>query len=164
VEQRLESPADKCRFTPWLNKDTEKDKKMNFAIGNTQAIGWKRFKVGYVAAAAALALAVTAAVGIAFTLDGGSGPSGSSSTVQPAPRPRVQPAQTYIYVVGSQEEAIALESAFNEALALGTTSDLYDVLVVDTPEAEASLQLAQKELADARLPGTPSGVTLIDTR
>jgi hypothetical protein len=62
------------------DKDNRKDTKMSFAIGRTQAIGWKRFKVGYVAAAAALALAVTAAVGIAFT-DGGSGPSSPSRRV-----------------------------------------------------------------------------------
>jgi hypothetical protein len=137
---------------------------MNFAIGNTQAISWKRFRVGYVAAATALALAVTAAVGIAFTWDGDSGRSAAPSTVQSSPQARVEAPHTYIYVVSSQKEAIALETAFNEALALGTTSNFYDVLVVDTPEAEARLQLAQKELAEAGLPGTPSGVTFVDTR
>jgi hypothetical protein len=135
---------------------------MSFISSTTFPTAWRRIKGGYVALAAAAALAVTAAVGFAFTLDGASGPSTSSSTVQPASRLRVQPAQTYIYVVDSQEEAIALEMAFNEALALGTTSDFYDVLVVDTPAAEANLQLAQKELADTGLPGT--GVTFVDTR
>jgi hypothetical protein len=124
----------------------------------------RRIKGGHVALAAAVVLAVTAAAGIAFTLDGGSGPSTSSTTVQPVPRARVQPTQVYIYVVGSQEEAIALETAFNEALALGNTSDLYEVMVVDTPEAEAGFQLAQKELTEAGLPGTPSGVTFVDSR
>jgi hypothetical protein len=137
---------------------------MSFISSTTFPTTWRRIKGGYVALATAAALAVAAAAGIAFTLDGGSGPSSSSSTVQPASRMRVQPAQTYIYVVGSQKEAIALEMAFNEALALGTTSDLYDVLVVDTAEAEARLQLAQKELAEVGLPGTPSGVTFVDTR
>jgi hypothetical protein len=137
---------------------------MNFAIGKTQATGWKRLKVGYVVAAAALALAVTAAVGIAFARDGGSGPSAAPSIVQPAPQARLQPPLTYIYVVSSQEEAIPLETMLDEARTLAITNDLYEVLVVDTPEAEASLQLAQKELADAGLPGTPSGVTLVDTR
>jgi hypothetical protein len=137
---------------------------MSFISSTTIPTTWRRVKGGYVALAAAAVLAVTAAAGIAFTLDGGSGPSSSPSTVQLAPRARVQSAQTYIYVVGSQEEAIALEMAFNEALALGTTSDFYEVMVVDTPEAEVRLQLAQKELADAGLPGTPSGVTFVDTR
>jgi hypothetical protein len=137
---------------------------MSFISSTTFPTTWRRIKGGYVGLAAGAVLAVTAAVGIAFTLDGGSGPSSSSSTVQPAPRVRVQPAQTYIYVVGSQEEAIALEMAFNEALALGTTSDLYKVMVVDTPEAEARLQLAQKELTDAGLSGNSVGVTLVETR
>jgi hypothetical protein len=161
--------APSSRETTLLLKDAssvrkEKEQEMSFTTGATFPSGWRRIKGGYVALAAAAALAVTAAVGMAFTLDGGSGPSSSSSTVQPAPRARVQPAQTFIYVVGSQEEAIALEMAFNEALALGTTSDFYDVLVVDTPVGEASFQLSQRELADTGLPGTPSGVTLVDTR
>jgi hypothetical protein len=134
---------------------------MNFAIGNTQAIGWKRFRVGYVAAATALALAVTAAVGIAFTREDGSGRSAAPSTVRSSPQARVEAPHTYIYVVGSQEEAIAREMGIDGSL---TPNVLYEVLVVDTPEAEASFQLSQKELADAGLSGTPSAVTFIDTR
>jgi hypothetical protein len=143
-------------------RTTERDKEMNFAIGNTQAISWRRFKVGYLVVVAALALAVAAAVGIAFTLDGRSGPSGQSNIARRLPQARVQPSQTYIYVVGSQEEAVTLERAFQEAD--GGTNFLYKVLVVDTPEAEASFQLSQKELVDAGLPGIPSGVTFVDTR
>jgi hypothetical protein len=141
-------------------QDTEKDTKMNFAIGRTQAIGWKRLKVGYVVAAAALALAITAAVGIAFTRDGGSGSSGAS-IAQSATQGRVQPSQAYIYVVGSQEEAIRLEMGIDESL---TPNVSHEVLVVDTPEAEASFQLMQKELNDLQLSGALQGVTLIDTR
>jgi hypothetical protein len=137
---------------------------MSFISSTTFPTTWRRIKGGHVALAAAAVLAVTAAVGIAFTLDGGSGPSSSSSTVQPAPRAREQPSLTYLYVVGSQEEAVELESALNEARTLAITNDLYEVLVVDTPEADASLQLAQKELADAGLPGIASGVTFVDTR
>jgi hypothetical protein len=136
--------------------------KMNFEIARPQAIGWKRLKVGYVVAAAALALALTAAVGIAFTRDGGSGSSGSASIAQSATQERVQPSQAYIYVVGSQQEAIALEGAFNE-VDVGTDV-LYEVLVIDTPEAEASFLLTQKELNDLQLSGALQGVTLIDTR
>jgi hypothetical protein len=137
---------------------------MNFAIASTHAIGRKRLTLRYVAAAAALALAITAAVGIAFTWGGGSGSSGPTSISRPAPQSGFRASQTYVYVLGSQEEAVELESALNEAGTLAITNDLYEVLVVDTPEADASLQLAQKELADAGLPGIPSGVTFVDTR
>jgi hypothetical protein len=135
---------------------------MNFAIARTQAIGRKRLRLGYVVAAAALTLAVTAAAGIAFTLDGGSGPSSQSRNAQPALNGRVQPSQTYIYVVGSQEEAVNLESAFNEAD--GETNFRYEVLVVDTPEAEASFQLAYRELTDAGLSGNSPGLVIVDSR
>jgi hypothetical protein len=135
---------------------------MNFAIGNTQAIGLKRLKVGYAVAAAALALAVTAAVGIAFTLDGGSGPSSLQSIARPAPQAAVNPPLTYVYVVSSQEQTIALERAFNEAD--GEKDILYEVLVVDTPEGEASLQLALKELMDAGLSGFSPGLVIVDSR
>jgi hypothetical protein len=142
-------------------KTTEKDTKMNFAIGNTQAMGWKRFKVGYVTVAAALTLAVTAAAGLAFTRDTGSGPSSPARIAQSVPQWRVQPSQAYIYVVGSQEEAIALEMGIDRSL---TPDVLYEVLVVDTPEAEASFQLSQKELIELELSGALQGITLIDTR
>jgi hypothetical protein len=144
------------------NKTTEKDTKMNFAIGRTQAIGSKRLKVGYVAAAAALALAITAAVGIAFTWDGGSGSSGAASISQPAAQAGAKQSQTYVYVVGSQDEAVELERAFNEAD--GGTNFLYEVLVVDTPEAEAIFQLSQKELTDAGLSGNSPGLVIVDRR
>jgi hypothetical protein len=147
--------------TPLSNKDNRKDTKMSFAIGRTQAIGWKRFKVGYVAAAAALALAVTAAVGIAFT-NGGSGPSSPSSIAPPAPQASVNPPPTYIYVVSSHEQAIAVERAFNEAD--GERNFLYEVLVVDTPEGEARLRLALKELTDAGLSGYSPGLVIVDRR
>jgi hypothetical protein len=143
-------------------RTTERDKKLNFAIGNTQALGWKRLKLGYVVAAAALALAVTAAAGIALTRDGSSGQSGPSNITQPEVSGRVQQSQTYIYVVGSQEEAVNLERAFNEAD--GGTNFLFEVLVVDTPEAETSFQLAQRELSDAGLSGNSPGLVIVDTR
>jgi hypothetical protein len=147
---------------PSNQKQREKDTKMNFAIARTHAIGRKRLKVGYVVAAAALALALTAGVTIAFTRDGDSGPSGSASIAQSTAQERVEPSQAYIYVVGSQQEAIALEGAFNE-VDVGTDV-LYEVLVIDTPEAEASFLLTQKELNDLQLSGALQGVTLIDTR
>jgi hypothetical protein len=143
------------------NKDNRKDTKMNFAIGRTQAIGWKRLRVGYVAAAAALALAVTAAVGIAFTWEGGSGSSGSARISQDAPQAGFRASQTYVYVVGSQEKAVELEMGIDRSV---TPDVLYEVLVVDTPEAEASFQLSQKELNELELSGALQGVTLIDTR
>jgi hypothetical protein len=134
---------------------------MNFAIGRTQAIGWKRVGVGYVVAAAALALGIAAA-GIAFTWGGGSGSASPPSISQAAPLAGFKASQTYVYVVGSQEEAIVLERAFNEAD--GGTNFLYEVLVVDTLEAEASFQLAQRELWDAGLSGNSPGLVIIDAR
>jgi hypothetical protein len=137
---------------------------MNFAIARTQAIGWKRLKVGYVVAAAALALALTAAVGIAFTRDGGSGPANPASISQPAPLAGFKASQTYVYVVGSQEEAVELEGALDEARTMALTNDFYEVLVVDTLEAEASYQLSLRELADAGLSGNSPGLVTVDTR
>ena len=137
---------------------------MNIANGNTQAFDWKRFRVGYVAAAAALAVAVTAAVGITFTLNGASGPSGAPSIAQPAPQPGFQPPLTYFHVVSSQEEAVALETVLDEARTLAITNDLYEVLLVDSPEAEAGLLMTQKVLMEADLPGTFQGVMFIDRR
>jgi hypothetical protein len=134
---------------------------MNFAIGNTRAISWRRFKVGYLAAAVALPLAVAAAVGIAVARESSSGPSSPASVSQPASPAGLRASQTYVYVVGSQEEAIRLEMGIDESL---TPNVFYEFLVVDTPEAEASFQLSQRELADAGLPGIPPGVTFVDTR
>jgi hypothetical protein len=144
------------------NKDNRKDTEMNFAIARTHAIDRKRLRLGYVVAAAALALAITAAVGIAFTWDSGSGPSSPASISQPAPLAGFKASQTYVYVVGSQEEAIKLERAFSEAD--GGTKFLYEVLVVDTPEAEANFQLSQRELTDAGLSGNSPGLVIVDTR
>jgi hypothetical protein len=135
---------------------------VNFAIGRTDALGRKRLRVEYVVAAAALALAITAAIGIALAREGGSGPSTSTSVSQPAPLAGSKASQTYVYVVGSQEDAVNLERAFNEAD--GGTNFLYEVLVVDTPEAEASFQLAQRELSDAGLSGNSPGLVIVDTR
>jgi hypothetical protein len=135
---------------------------MNFAIARTHAISRKHLRLGYVAAAAALALAITAAVGIAFARDSGSGPSSPSSIAPPAPQAGANPPPTYIYVVSSQEKAIAVERAFNEAD--GEKNFLYEVLVVDTPEGDARLQLALKELTDAGLPGYSPGLVIVDNR
>jgi hypothetical protein len=135
---------------------------MNFAIGRTQAIGWKRLGVRHVVAAAALALGISAAAAIAFTWDGGSESSGPASISQAAPLAGFKASQTYVYVVGSQEEAVNLERAFNEAD--GDTNFLYEVLVVDTPEAEANFQLAQRELSDAGLSSNSPGLVIVDTR
>jgi hypothetical protein len=137
---------------------------MNLTSSTTFSGNWKHIKGQHLALAASLALALTAVAGFAFTLDGASGPASPPNITQPAAPARVQWPQAYIYVVGSQKEAIALEMAFSEALTSGTTSDLYEVFVVDTPEAEAALQLAQRELTDAGVSSNASRIALIDTR
>jgi hypothetical protein len=47
---------------------------------------------------------------------------------------------------------------------MALTNDFYEVLVVDTPEAEASYQLSLRELADAGLSGNSPGLVIVDSR
>jgi len=133
---------------------------MNLGI-STQGNTWKRIKNQHIIAAAGVALAVSAVIGGVAIRDSGSSSSAPRSAApasvsQPAPQP-----QTFVYVVGSQAEAIELQNAFTGA-ALESGVDTYrHVMVVDSAETEEGLQIMQGELLQA---GTADSVTIVDLR
>ena len=132
---------------------------MNLGIGNAQSATWKRIKTQHIAAAASVGLAVAAAVGGLTLRDSTS--STSPSPVSPASitRPAPQP-ETFLYVVGSQAEAIELQDSFaTAALESGVDIQRY-IFVADSPEAEAALQVMQAELMQAG----PGAATVADLR
>ncbi len=134
---------------------------MNLGISNTQVSTWKRIKTQHIVAAAGVALAVSALVGGLAIRDSGSSSSsfraaGQASVSQPAPQP-----QTFVYVVGSQAEAGELQNAFSGA-ELESGVDIYRiVIVVDSAEVEAGLQIMQGELVQA---GGSNFVSMVDLR
>lgn len=135
---------------------------------------WQRFKVQYIAAACGLAIAASAlvavapwesdqrpgtpALGLTETQVGTFGDAAEASmrvsegvagvTLQSSPV-TTQPAQSYIYVVSSQEQASALASVFASDSYNDVSESSRIVMVVDSEEAERNLRILHSELVVA---------------
>jgi hypothetical protein len=136
---------------------------------NAQTNAWKR--IPFIAAACAAVAAAVLASGIlqdtsmpmpAVTSDPPA-PSISRAVPQPAIRASATHVPTYIYVVGSEEEALALRLAFFDAATEGDDAATRHIFVVDSPEDEAALQNMDQELYSATN-GQLNLVTLVDLR
>jgi hypothetical protein len=131
---------------------------MNIGISNTQ-VAWNRTRYGFLIAAAGVLLAASAAIAV-VSLTGGDGKAESLRAVPQSIPQSFTPAQTFIYIVGSETEAQAMQAAF---LEVADSSEVNrHVIVVDSPESEASFALWQQELMlDAT---NASRTTVIDAR
>jgi hypothetical protein len=132
---------------------------MNLGI-STQVSNWKRIKNQHIIVAAGIALAVSAlATGVVLR---DTTPSGGPKATSPASISRQAPLpQTYIYLVGSQEQAAELTAGFANAAVETGADALRQAIVIDSPEAEASLQTMIGELSQA---GTAGSVNIVDVR
>ena len=132
---------------------------MNLGI-STQGNTWKRIKKQNIVAAAGIALAVSAlATGVVLR---DTTPSGGPIATSPASISRQAPVpQTFIYLVGSQEQAAELTAGFANAAVETGADALRQAMVIDSPEAEASLQTMLGELSEA---GTAGSVNIVDVR
>jgi hypothetical protein len=136
---------------------------MNLGITNGYNNTWKRLKTQHIAVAAAGALAVSALIGGVAIQEQGSGPSTTSQQAArtvPAFDVAGSPAQVLVYVVGSEAEASKLRASFVTADYETEANVLRDVIVVDSPEGEAGLQIMQGELQTAGITDT----TILDLR
>ena len=132
-------------------------------INNRQNNTWKRIKTQHVALAGAAALAVSVLIGGIAVQEQSSAPSTpSQQAARPVPAFDVAgtESQVLVYVVGSESEASALQSAFVSAAYETEENVLRDVIVVNSPEGEAGLQIMQGELLSA----TGTGTTILDLR
>jgi hypothetical protein len=141
---------------------------MNNGISNGISNGynstWKRLKTQHIAVAAAGALAFSALIGGVAIQEQTSAPSApSQQAARPAPSFDVagSPAQVLVYVVGSEAEASALRDSFVGAAYETEDNVLRDVIVVNSPEGEAGLQIMQGELQTA---GVTDTTTVLDLR
>jgi hypothetical protein len=137
---------------------------MNLEISNSRNSTWKRLKVQYIAVAAAGALAVSTLIG-GVAIREQTAPSSTPSQPQVSPRlslddVRNTPAQAFIYVVDSAARAEELEFAIAGAAIEDVSGDHREVLLVDSPQDEAELQIRQGELLSV----SGTGTTLIDLR
>jgi len=132
---------------------------MNLGI-STQGNTWKRIKNQNIVVAAGIALAVSAlATGVVLR---DTTPSGGPKATSPASISQQAPLlQTYIYLVGSQEQAAELTAGFTGAALESGVDSFRQVFVVNSPEAEASLQTMIGELAQA---GNAGSVYFVDVR
>jgi hypothetical protein len=132
-------------------------------ISNGYNSTWKRLKTQHIAVAAAGALAFSALIGGVAIQEQSSAPSTpSQQTARSVPAFDIagSPAQALIYVVGSEAEASALRASFVNADYETEANILRDVIVVDSPEGEAGLQIMQGDLAAAAHTNT----TVVDLR
>ena len=145
---------------------------------NSQTQTWKR--VPYIAAAAsALALTIGLVASHAFDASEMSPPAMMSDGPAVAPAPvsvdvptfdaPVEPGRTIIYIVASQEEAFTLQQGFQEGEFIYGETAYSDgitrqVLVVDSAEDKAALNLLDQELYQASLSAPDTSVTLVDLR
>ena len=136
---------------------------MNLGINNGYNSTWKRLKTQHIAVAAAGALAVSALIGGVAIQEQSSAPSTpSQQAARPVPAFDVagSPSQALIYVVGSEAEASQLRASFISADYETEANVLRDVIVVNSPEGEAGLQIMQGELQTAGVMDT----TVLDLR
>jgi len=137
---------------------------MNLTIGNTFPRALKHFGARHVMAAGTLGIALTVALAGALSLEGGS--SGGSAATGPARPVYTAPVDTITYyIVGSQAEAQALESAraLAEAEAQSGVAPLQRIaapVVLETLEQEAQFR------AEVVYPRVQSGqsLTIVDLR
>jgi hypothetical protein len=130
---------------------------MNLSINsNTAAESRKPLSARHVAAACGALLAAAAIAGLGMTASRDNAPTattgGPTSTLSVS---RASQSPHVFYIVGSQEDAIALESAINTEAAhyAEVSTGNYSVFVVGTPEQEASLIRSQIEQASFNLDG-----------
>ena len=136
---------------------------MNLGISNGYNSTWKRLKTQHIALAAVAALAASALIGGVAIQDQSSAPgTQSQQTARPVPAFDVagSPSQVLVYVVGSEAEASALRASFVSAAYESEENVLRDVIVVDSPEGEAGLQIMQGEVLTAGITET----TILDLR
>jgi len=136
---------------------------MNLGISNGYNSTWKRLKTQHIAVAAAGALAVSALIGGVAIQEQSAAPSTpSQQTARSVPAFDVAgiPSQVLVYVVGSEAEASALRASFVSAAYESEENVLRDVMVVDSPQGEAGLQIMQGEIHTAGVTDT----TVIDLR
>jgi len=145
---------------------------MNFrnATVNGQSATWKGIKAQYIAAACGLALAVSAIAGIVTfssqdsdKATGHAGAIGSAGVSTSADLP-----MTFYYVVGSEERAVTLRTAINnaimEAFVPGAIPSDYHVILADTPEREQLVALLFQDLNGVALQTGLITTNIIDLR
>jgi len=122
---------------------------MTITIGNPNLSNWKHLKARYVAAAGALAIAAGALVAVAPWHEAASPQHAAASTAPISFYRTVEPQKAIFYLVASQSEADRLNGAIAaEGGTLGLGESL-SVVVVNTPEMEASVQAIGPELTAA---------------
>jgi hypothetical protein len=130
---------------------------MNFTTGRTfpSRSTWTRLQ--YAALPAGLALALGAALAIGWPANISTGGTTSPAVAPPAAfQPAAEQVETTIYIVGSQAEAEALESAAINEGGTGPTR----VVVAASPEDDARVSFMASEQAHGVLQGT----NIIDLR
>ena len=136
---------------------------MNLGTSTGYNNTWKRIKTQHIAVAAAAALAASALIGgVAIQEQSAAQHEPSQQTARTVPAFDVagSPSQALIYVVGSEAEASALRASFVSADYETEENVLRDVIVVDSPEGEAGLQIMQAEVQTAGVTHT----TIVDQR
>jgi hypothetical protein len=133
---------------------------MNLGISSTQVSTWKRIKSQHLIAAAGIALAVSVTVAGVSIRDGSRSPSGPRVAPPAASQQQSRPAETLLYIVGSQADATSLYAAFNEAASLENDDAVRHVVVAGPGLGQAELYTLEGELYSALL----AGVTIIDLR
>jgi hypothetical protein len=137
---------------------------MNLQISSHKDSAWKRVKTQHIALSAAAALAASALIGGVAVRE--HNPAGTVPSQPAAPSAgslndtRNTPAQALIYVVGNTAHAEELRNAIATAALEDVSGGHREVLHVDSPRAEAELQIRQGELLS--VPNT--GTILIDLR
>ena len=132
---------------------------MAITIGTTNLSNWKHLRARYVGAAGALAIAAGALVATAPWHQAASPQAAVASAAPTSFYRMADPREQVFYLVGLQAEADKLNGAIGaEAGTAGLNQDL-SVVVVDTPEMEASVKMIGSEL-------TPLGIDyqIIDLR
>ena len=119
---------------------------MTITVGSPNLSNWKHLKAGYVAAAGALAIAAGALVAVAPWHQAAS-PQHAAASAAPTSFYRTAETQKAVfYLVGSQPEADRLNGAIAAEGGTAGLNESMSVVVVDTPEMEASIKMTGLEL------------------
>ncbi|HLF79193.1 MAG TPA: hypothetical protein VJB57_17065 [Dehalococcoidia bacterium] len=135
---------------------------MNLTIGNSKVNTRSNSKTRFVVAAAGLALGVSAAAALTPWSSGSTGkPAAVSPAAVPAQAEAAASRQVVYYLVGSQPEAVALQSAISSERAVyGNEVALeFKTVVVNTPEDE----FLAAEMARELMQFAPQ-IQVVDTR
>jgi hypothetical protein len=133
-------------------------------VGSISKWGWERLNLEYVSLAIGLIVAASIAIGFGALRNDASLhslPSRHPDILEsPGSMPLVPQTETIEYVVSSQEQANELSRVLGQAAPEDSRGNLREVMVVDSPQTEGSLEAAEDVLLGAGI----TSVLIVDLR